>query len=246
MTEPPKLIKPSEWPRNSAPLGLLPAASFNLDELVAIKQREQAPVLVVFPVRSSRETENLQHLLTILQPLSGRFIDQIWIAFGGQRLGKLSRLTHAYPTVKIFPARRLLPPDQQEVPVGKGAVMRALLYHLVTQAGVTHPRTVIEFLDADIRPQYFHPGWVLGPVGAILWYQQVEAAKVVYQRPRGGRLNTMLRSLLAPLPSARHTGLAKTGLFAVGRDSRNLAFLDQAALQERLWRGDLDSPVLCP
>ncbi|MCX5889788.1 MAG: hypothetical protein NTY36_10095 [Deltaproteobacteria bacterium] len=202
MTEPPQLIKPSEWPREAAlpRLGLLPADGFNLDELLAIKQQEKVPVHVVFPVRTSREAENLEQLLAILQPLCGRLIDQIWVAFGGQRLGRLSRLPLAAPHVTIFPARQLLPPDQRGAPVGKGAVMRALLYHLVTRAGVTQPRSVIEFLDADIRPQYFHPGWVVGPVGAVLRYRQVEAAKVVYQRPRGGRLNTMFRSLVALCP----------------------------------------------
>jgi hypothetical protein len=63
---------------------------------------------------------------------------------------------------------------------------------------------VIQFLDADIRPPYFQPHWVVDPVGAILRFPVVEAVKIVYQRPRGGRLNTMLRSLLALCP---HTGV---------------------------------------
>lgn len=211
MTEPPQLIKPSVWPREAAlpRLSLLPADGFNLDELLAIKQQEQVPVHIVFPVRSSREVNNLEQLLAILRPLCGRLIDQIWVAFGGRRLGQLNRITQADPYVRIFPARQLLPPDQREAPVGKGAVMRALLYHLVTRAGVTHPRAVIEFLDADIRPQYFHAGWVVGPVGAVLHYQQIEAAKVVYQRPRGGRLNTMFRSLLALCPHPAIQALQK-------------------------------------
>lgn len=102
--------------------------------------------------------------------------------------------------------------------------MRALLYHLVTQAGVTHPRTVTEFLDADIRPQYFHPGWLLGPVGAILWYQQVEAAKVVYQRPRVGRLNTMLRSLLALCPQPGIQALQRLVYLLSGEMAGTLRF----------------------
>ncbi len=211
MTEPPQLIKLSEWPREAAlpRLGLFPAEGFDLDELLSIKQQAKVPVHVVFPVRSSREAENLEQLLAILRPLAGRLIDQFWVAFGGQRLGRLSRLTQGEPHVKIFPARQLLPPDQHAAPVGKGAVMRALLYHLVTQAGVTQPRAVIEFLDADIRPNYFHPGWVTGPVGAVLRYQRVEAAKVVYQRPRGGRLNTMFRSLVALCPHPAIQALQK-------------------------------------
>jgi hypothetical protein len=202
MTETPQLLKPAAWPREAAlsRLALFPADGFDLDELLAIKEQEKVPVHLVFPVRSSREAENLEQLLAILQPLSGRLIDHIWVAFGGQRPGRLSRLLQAEPRLQIFPARRLLPPDQREAPVGKGAVMRALLYHLVTRAGVTHPRAIVEFLDADIRPAYFHPGWVLGPVGALLRYPPIEAAKVVYQRPRGGRLNTMFRSLVALCP----------------------------------------------
>lgn len=226
MTETPQLIKPSEWPRGSVlpPLGLLAADSFNLDELMAIKQREQAPVHLVFPVGSSREAGNLEQLLAILQPLNGRFIDQIWLAFGGKSPGKLRRLTLAYPQVRIFPARQFLPPDQREAPLGKGAVMRAFLYHLVTQAEVTHPRAVIEFLDADIRPKYFHPGWVVGPVGAILWFQRLEAAKVVYQRPRGGRLNTMLRSLVALCPHPGMQALQKLVYLLSGELAGTLRF----------------------
>ena len=233
MTEPPQLIKPSEWPRETAlpRLALFPADGFNIDELLAIKQQGKVPVHVVFPVRSSREAENLERLLAVLQPLSGRLIDQIWVAFGGQRLGRLSRLTQADPHVRIFPARQLLPPDQRKAPVGKGAVMRALLYHLVTRAGLTHPRSVIEFIDADIRPNYFHRNWVVGPVGAILRYRQVEAAKVVYQRPRGGRLNTMFRSLLALCPHPAIQALQKLVYLLSGEMAGTLRYWTRQSFQ---------------
>jgi len=90
--------------------------------------------------------------------------------------------------------------------------MRAFLYHLVVAEGVVNPRTVVAFIDADIRPPYFHPGWVVDPVGAILWWHTVEAAKIVYQRPYGGRVNTMLRSLLAlcPMPGSRPSRSSST------------------------------------
>ena len=60
---------------------------------------------------------------------------------------------------------RRLPPDQQGAPLGKGAAMRAFLYHLVVTENVTHPRAVVAFIDADIRPPYFHPRLGGGPGG---------------------------------------------------------------------------------
>jgi hypothetical protein len=136
----------------------------------------------------------------------------------------LRRLTDFFPQVKVFPVARLLPPDQQGAPLGKGAAMRAFLYHLVVTENVTHPRTVVAFIDADIRPPYFHPRWVVDPVGAILWFHTVEAAKIVYQRPRGGRLNTMLRSLLALCPHAGVQALQKLAYLLSGEIAGTLKF----------------------
>lgn len=208
MSGPPELIHPSAYNRAAAlpPLGLLPAGSLDLDDLTAVKQRENVPVHVVFPVAGAREADNLGHLLAVIQPLRGSLVDQVWLAFGGQRLGNLPRVAAAFPGVKIFPARRLLPPDQQTAPMGKGAAMRALLHHLVVAEKVTHPRAVIQFLDADISPACFHTRWVVEAVGAVLWFHTVEAAKIVYHRPRGGRLNAMLRSLIALCP---HPGVQR-------------------------------------
>jgi hypothetical protein len=102
--------------------------------------------------------------------------------------------------------------------------MRAFLYHLVVTENVTHPRTVVAFIDADIRPPYFHPRWVVDPVGAILWFHTVEVAKIVYQRPHGGRLNTMLRSLLALCPHAGVQALQKLAYLLSGEIAGTLKF----------------------
>jgi hypothetical protein len=205
-------------------LGLIPPGGFDQDTVIHLKQADRVPVHLVFPLASAREAGNLGALLGILQPLFSTLIDQVWIAFGGRRPEGLSRLTASFPKLKVFPATVLLPPDQQQAPLGKGAAMRAFLYHLVVREGVTHPRTVVTFIDADIRPSYFHPRWVVDPVGAILWFHTVEAAKIVYQRPHGGRLNTMLRSLLALCPHPGVQALQKLAYLLSGEMAGTLQF----------------------
>jgi len=203
---------------------LIPGGSFDPEMVTRLKQAAGAPVHLVFPLREARGAANLNALLLMLRPLLGSLIDQAWIAYGGRRPAGLKRLTDAFPLVKVFPVALRLPPDQQGAPRGKGAAMRALLYHLVVSENVTHPRAVVAFIDADIRPPYFHPRWVVDPVGAILWFQTLEAAKIVYQRPHGGRLNTMLRSLLALVPHPGVQALQKLAYLLSGEIAGTLKF----------------------
>lgn len=218
MNFPPEVIDPGRWPREKAlpPLGLIHGGSLDLGQVLALKDAAGRPVHVVFPVGSPREVGNLRSLLAILAPLRGQLIDRIWIAFGGRRLKALARLREDFPGLEIFPALDLLPPDQENAPPGKGATMRAFLYHLVVREGISHPGAVVEFLDADIRPPYFSPRWVVDPVGALLRFKGLEAAKVVYHRPRGGRLNAMLRSLLALCPHPGVQALQKLAYLLSG------------------------------
>jgi hypothetical protein len=223
---PPQVLRPQNWPR-LAPLpllGLIPAGSFDLKTVEHLKHEAGVPVHLVFPLGRTREAGNLHALLHLLQPLCSTFLDQVWVAFGGQRPAGLSRLTKTFPHVKIFPAARMRPPDQQQAPLGKGASMRAFLYHLVVHEGVTHPRAVVSFIDSDIRPPYFHPGWVVDPVGSIFWFHAAEAAKTVYHRPHGGRLNAMLRSLLALCPHSGVQALQKLAYLLSGEMTGTLKF----------------------
>ncbi len=226
LSGPPEVIRPEAWGRGARlpTLGLIPAGSFDPEAVTRLKEAERVTVHLVFPVGSAREAGNLGDLLVTLRPLFARLIDQVWIAYGGGRPEGLRRLTDLFPQVKVFPAAKRLPPDQQDAPPGKGASMRAFLYHLMMTENVTHPRTVVAFLDADIRPPYFHPRWVVDPVGAILWFRTVEAAKIVYQRPHGGRLNTMLRSLLALCPHAGVQTLQKLAYLLSGEMAGTLKF----------------------
>jgi hypothetical protein len=226
MATPPSAIQPERWAREAGlpPLGLIPAGSLDFEEVMAYKTGEQVPVHLVFPVGHAREAGNLRGLLAILRPLHGRLVDRVWIAFGGGRPGGLEKLTREFPGLTLFPARRHLPPDQQGVPVGKGAAMRAMLYHLVVREGLSHPRAVVEFLDADIRPPYFSPRWIVDPVGALLRFYQIEAVKVVYHRPRGGRLNAMLRSLLALCPHPGVQSLQRLAYILSGEMAGTLRF----------------------
>jgi hypothetical protein len=222
----PLLINPDKWERISPlpAMGLLRQGELNLDKLQAIKKSEQIPVHIVFPAGSAREAQNLAHLLPILEPLYPSLIDRCWIAFGGRRPGNLDRLAQSYPWVELFQARLALPPDQQDAPDGKGATMRAFLYQLVLTGKVSHPRAIIEFIDADIRPSYFNPRWVIDPVGALIWFQALEAAKVVYHRPHGGRLNAILRSFLALCPDPAIQSLQKLVYLLSGEMAGTLKF----------------------
>jgi len=226
VSDPPEVIRPRDRGRGArlSALGLIPAGSFDRELVLDLKRAEGVPVHLVFPLGSAREAGNLNSLLLVLRPLLATLIDQVWIAFGGRRPDRLRPLTEAWPQVKVFPALRRLPPDQERAPLGKGAAMRAFLHHLMVTEGVTQPQAVVAFADADIRPPYFHPRWVLDPVGAILWFQAAEAAKIVYQRPHGGRLNTMLRSLLALCPHPGVQALQKLAYLLSGEMAGTLKF----------------------
>jgi hypothetical protein len=226
LSGPPVLIRPHDLDREARlpALGLLPAGSFEAEAVAHLKQAAGVPVHLVFPLGTAREGGNLRDLLKLAQPLVGTVIDQVWIAYGGHRPEGLGRLIGAFPQVKVFPVMRGLPPDQHTAPRGKGASMRACLYHLVVREHVSDPRAVVIFLDADIRPAYFQPRWVVDPVGAILWFHTVEAAKLVYQRPHGGRLNTMLRSLLALCPHPGIQALQKLAYLLSGEMAGTLRF----------------------
>jgi hypothetical protein len=187
-------------------LGRLRGDVFKLGDILTLKQAEPRKVYVVFPVKEASEMANLEKLLAILAPLAPQLIDGAWLAFGGEDPGELPKLTQVYPWLRLFTARRFPPPDQTEPAWGKGAVMRALLYYLAHSGEVTDPQAIIQFIDADIVPSYFNPAWCLGAVGTIFWFSAVEAVKVVYFRPRGGRLNAFLRSLLAMIP---HPGIQR-------------------------------------
>jgi hypothetical protein len=223
---PPLVIRLRDWERRARlpALGVIPAGSFDPEAVIRLKQAEGVPVHLVFPLGSAREAGNLTALLSMLRPLFGGLIDQVWVAYGGERPEGLRRLTEVFPQVKVFPAAQLLPPDQREAPLGKGASMRAFLHHLMVTENVTSPHSVVAFIDADIRPPYFHPRWVVDPVGAILWFHTVEAAKIVYQRPHGGRLNTMLRSLLALCPHPGVQALQKLAYLLSGEMAGTLKF----------------------
>src|SRR4030066_688337 len=65
------------------PLSLLRMHSIDREKVEEIKQKENIPVIVVFPTRGDEELLTLEREIQILQPLMGRLIDQIWIAFGG-------------------------------------------------------------------------------------------------------------------------------------------------------------------
>lgn len=187
-------------------LGLVKADAFTIENILSLKQAESVAIHVVFPVKNAAESANLEKLLALLAPLAQPLIDGGWLAFGGDDPGVLVNLTKQYHWLHLFQARQFPPPDQLQAPWGKGAVMRALLYYLIRSGEATDSRTIIQFIDADIVPSYFHVNWLLGAVGTLLWFNMVEAAKIVYFRPQGGRLNAFLRSLLALFP---HEGIQR-------------------------------------
>ena len=126
----------------------------------------------------------------------GRLIDQIWIAFGGSEHDDVPLMAKKYGA-EVFYSRWNGMNDAGRNDSGKGFSMRGLLYHLCTQRGITNPRAIIEFIDADIKEGYFNPRWVIDPVGSILWFEEIDVAKIVYHRPFGGRLNAFITPFIS-------------------------------------------------
>jgi hypothetical protein len=178
------------------PFSLLRMHSIDRERVELIKEKENIPVIVVFPARGDEELLSLEREIQILQPLMGRLIDQIWIAFGGSEHDDIPLMAKKYG-VEVFYAKWNGMNDAGRNDSGKGFSMRGLLYHLCTRNAVTNPRAIIEFIDADIKDGYFNPRWVIDPVGSILWFEEIEVAKIVYHRPFGGRLNAFINPLIS-------------------------------------------------
>jgi hypothetical protein len=178
------------------PLSVLRMHSVDREKVEAIKHKENIPVIVVFPTRGDEELLTLEREIQILQPLMGRLIDQIWIAFGGTENDDVPLMAKKYGT-EVFYAKWNGMNDAGRNDSGKGFSMRGLLYHLCTRKGIHNPRAIIEFIDADIKEGYFNPRWVIDPVGSILWFEEIEVAKIVYHRPFGGRLNAFITPLIS-------------------------------------------------
>lgn len=178
------------------PLSLLLMHSMDREKIEEIKREENIPALVVFPARGDEELLTLEREIQILQPLLGRIIDEVWIAFGGSEHDDIPLMARKYGA-HVFYARRNGMNDARRDESGKGLSMRGLLHHLVVDRGLNHPRAIIQFIDADIKEGYFNPRWVIDPVGALLWFKKIEVAKIVYHRPRGGRLNAFITPFLS-------------------------------------------------
>ena len=178
------------------PLSLLLMHSMDREKVQQIKEQENIPVLVVFPARGDEELLTLEREIQILQPLLGRIIDEIWIAFGGSEHDDIPLMAKKYGA-NVFYAHRNGMHDARKGQAGKGLSMRGLLHHLVADRGLNNPRAIIQFIDADIKEGYFNPRWVIDPVGAILWFREIEVAKIVYHRPFGGRLNAIITPFIS-------------------------------------------------
>ena len=187
--------KVGRW-TNLPPLSLLLMHSMDREKIEEIKEEENVPVLVVFPARGDEELLTLEREIQILQPLLGRIIDEIWIAFGGSEHDDIPLMAKKYGA-QVFYAHRNGMKDARRDESGKGLSMRGLLYHLVADRGLNHPRAIIQFIDADIKEGYFNPRWVIDPVGAVLWFKKIEVAKIVYHRPWGGRLNAFITPFIS-------------------------------------------------
>jgi hypothetical protein len=178
------------------PLSVLCMHSIDREKVEEIKKRENIPIIVVFPTRGDEELLTLEREIQILEPLMGRLIDQIWIAFGGNKHDDVPLMAKKYG-IEVFYAKGNGMKDAGRDDSGKGFSMRGLLHHLCTQKGITNPRAIIEFIDADIKEGYFNPRWVIDPVGSILWFEEIEVAKIVYHRPFGGRLNAFITPFIS-------------------------------------------------
>jgi hypothetical protein len=178
------------------PLSLLRMHSMDRERVEEIKRQESTPVFVVFPAHGDEELLTLEREVQILQPLMGRIIDEIWIAFGGSEHDDVPLMAKKYGA-QVFYAQWNRMKDSSRGDSGKGLSMRGLLYHLCAVRGLNNPKAIIEFIDSDIKEGYFNPRWVIDPVGAILWFEEIEVAKIVYHRPFGGRLNGFVKPFIS-------------------------------------------------
>jgi hypothetical protein len=205
------------------PLSLLMAHSMDRERVEEIKKNEGIPVIVVFPTRGDEELLTLEREIQILQPLMGRIIDEIWIAFGGSEHDDVPLMAKKYG-VQVFYAKWNGMNDASKGDSGKGLSMRGLLYHLCSVKGLNNPKAIIEFIDADIREGFFSPRWVIDPVGAILWFEEIEVAKLVYHRPHGGRLNAFITPFISVFDHPSINPLKKLLYFLSGEIAGTLNF----------------------
>ena len=148
---------------------------------------------MVFPTRGDEELLTLEREIQILQPLMGRIIDEVWIAFGGSEHDDVPLMAKKYGA-QVFHAHRN---GMNDAAGDSGRVLPCAGCSIISAArGLNNPRAIIQFIDADIKEGYFNPRWVIDPVGSILWFQEIELAKIVYHRPFGGG------STLSSLPSS--------------------------------------------
>jgi hypothetical protein len=205
------------------PLSLLLMHSMDREKIEEIKKEENIPVLVVFPARGDEELLTLEREIQILQPLLGRIIDEVWIAFGGSEHDDIPLMARKYGA-RVFYAHRNGMKDARREESGKGLSMRGLLHHLVADRGLNHPRAIIQFIDADIKEGFFNPRWVIDPVGAVLWFRQIEVAKIVYHRPWGGRLNAFITPFISVFDHPAITPLKGLLYFLSGEIAGTLKF----------------------
>lgn len=205
------------------PLSLLPAGLFDPQQIETLKRQEGIPVIIVFPVRGDGELFTLEREIQILRPLVGKIIDEIWIAFGGRPGTEVPRMAERYGVQVHFDSESRMA-DAGEDRSGKGFAMRGILHHLCVQKNLHHPDAIIQFIDGDIREGTFTPRWVIDPVGAILWFREIEVAKIVYQRPFGGRLNAFLAPLISIFDHPRILPLTRLIYLLSGEMAATLRF----------------------
>jgi hypothetical protein len=197
--------------------------SMDWERVQRIKEEENIPVMLVFPTRGDEELLTLEREIQIVQPLVGRIIDEMWIAFGGSEHDDIPLMAKKYGA-QIFYAHRNGMNDTSRGDSGKGLSMRGVLYHLCAERGLNNPRAVIQFVDADIKEGYFNPRWVIDPVGALLWFARIEVAKIVYHRPFGGRLNAFLTPFISVFDHPAINPLKKLLYFLSGEIAGTLRF----------------------
>lgn len=219
------ILNPEKMGRKGSfpPLSLLMLHAMDRERVEEIKKKEKVPVFVVFPARGDEELLTLEREIQILQPLMGRIIDEVWIAFGGSKHDDVPLMAKKYG-VRVFYAESNGMKDASRGDSGKGLSMRGLIYHLCAVEGLTQPNAILEFIDADIREGYFNPRWVIDPVGALLWFNQAEVAKIVYHRPYGGRLNAFITPFISIFQHASINPLKNLLYFLSGEIAGTLKF----------------------
>ncbi len=207
------------------------AADFTQERVFSLKGANR--IVVVFSTLGEREAELVGQKISLLRRETGRLIDQIVLSH--RRLARGAELTEkrareADPGVEVVVTNGLRVPDMGDEP-GKGADMRRCLYHLLTKKNAGPGNTVVVFLDADVKAEYFGAHFVRGLAGAVL--EGKDFAKASFYRAMGRVKKYLSQPLNSVIIHKKLEGLASLSYPLSGEAAGTLEFFSSVFFWQR-------------